>query len=271
MKFIVPAKFDGMTLEAALIQLHIPKKEMHWLRMSKDILVNGDLSTLKAELKIGDTVSLPDFSEGSSYQVSGKKAEILYEDDDLLVASKPPGQKVHPNEPGEHNTLINDVMNTIDGAYAEPVHRLDIDTTGIVLIAKNSYMKKMLDHMLAENKIKRVYMGHVKKNSKIAPQTISAPLGKMPHTNIFHVTRTGKSAVTHIVNKKVTDKYEELTIELETGRTHQIRAHMKHLNAPLVGDKLYGGPSSPYLHLYGYQVSFHHPITDKEISVSLKI
>ncbi|WP_026860178.1 RluA family pseudouridine synthase [Jeotgalicoccus psychrophilus] len=271
MKFIVPEKFNETTLEEMLIALHIPKKELHWLRMSKDILINNEIQPVKTALSAGDTVTLPDFSEPSSYKKSTKKAVILFEDENLLIASKPPGQKVHPNEPTEHNTLVNDVINTVDSDYVEPVHRLDVDTTGVVLMAKNAYMKKMLDYMLAENNIKRIYIGHVKKNSKIAVQKISAPLGKMPHTNIFHVTRTGKDAVTHITGKTVTDKYEELTIELETGRTHQIRAHMKHLNAPLVGDKLYGGPPSPYLHLYGYKVSFIHPITDEEISVSLNV
>lgn len=271
MKFIVPEKFNKTTLEEMLIALHIPKKELHWLRMSKDILINNEIQPVKTALSTGDTVTLPDFSEPSSYKKSTKKAVILFEDENLLIASKPPGQKVHPNEPTEHNTLVNDIINTVDSDYVEPVHRLDVDTTGVVLMAKNAYMKKMLDYMLAENNIKRIYMGHVKKNSKIAVQKISAPLGKMPHTNIFHVTRTGKDAITHITGKTVTDKYEELTIELETGRTHQIRAHMKHLNAPLVGDKLYGGPPSPYLHLYGYKVSFIHPITDEEISVSLNV
>ena len=271
MKFIVPEKFNKTTLEEMLIALHIPKKELHWLRMSKDILINNEIQPVKTALSAGDTVTLPDFSEPSSYKKSTKKAVILFEDENLLIASKPPGQKVHPNEPTEHNTLVNDVINTVDSDYVEPVHRLDVDTTGVVLMAKNAYMKKMLDYMLAENNIKRIYMGHVKKNSKIDVQKISAPLGKMPHTNIFHVTRTGKDAITHITGKTVTDKYEELTIELETGRTHQIRAHMKHLNAPLVGDKLYGGPPSPYLHLYGYKVSFIHPITDKEISVALNV
>ncbi len=271
MKFIVPEKFNDTTLEEMLIALHIPKKELHWLRMSKDILINNEVQSVKTALSKGDTVTLPDFSEPSSYKKSTKKAVILFEDENLLIASKPPGQKVHPNEPTEYNTLVNDVINTVDSPYVEPVHRLDVDTTGVVLMAKNAYMKKMLDYMLAENNIKRIYMGHVKKNSKISVQKISAPLGKMPHTNIFHVTRTGKDAITHITGKRVTDKYEELTIELETGRTHQIRAHMKHLNAPLVGDKLYGGPPSPYLHLYGYKVSFIHPITDKEISVTLDV
>lgn len=271
MKFNVPAKFNDMTLENMLIELHIPKKELHWLRMSKDIVINDDNQSVKTVVTTGDTVTLPSFSGPSNYTKSNKKAKIVYEDENLLVASKRPGQKVHPNEDTEHDTLVNDVISMVDSDYVEPVHRLDIDTTGLVLMAKNAYMKKMLDHMLANNDIKRVYMGHVKKHSNISAQKISAPLGKMPHTNIFHVTRTGKPAVTHIVSKKVTDKYEELTIELETGRTHQIRAHMKHLNAPLVGDKLYGGPISPYLHLYGYKVSFKHPITDEEISVSLDI
>ena len=158
MKFTVPQKFNQFTLEDTLIALHIPKKEMHWLRMSKDILINDKQNSLKAELAEGDTVILPDFSEASSYKKSSKQAVILFEDENLLIASKPPGQKVHPNEASEQNTLVNDVINTVHSAYVEAVHRLDVDTTGIVLMAKNAYMKKMLDYMLAENQIKRVYM-----------------------------------------------------------------------------------------------------------------
>src|SRR5699024_8030354 len=112
MKFTVPEKFNGFTLEEALIALHIPKKEMHWLRMSKDIVINGEIQPVKTELKTGDTVTLPDFSEASSYKKSSKQAVILVEDENLLVSSKPPGHKVHPNDPAEQNRRTNDVSDT---------------------------------------------------------------------------------------------------------------------------------------------------------------
>lgn len=269
MKFILHEKFDGKTIEAVLITCHVPKKELHWLRMSKDITVNGAGKKLTDVVVTGDEIDLPDFNHQSNYKENGQTAKIVFEDDNMLVAQKPAGQKVHPNVEGEHDTLVNDVISSTSSPYVEPVHRLDVDTSGIVLFAKNAYMKKMLDYMLANNEIQRIYKAHVKLGSKIKVQTINTPLGSKPHTNLYHVTRDGKSAITHIVETKKLKHYEELTVELETGRTHQIRAHLKHLNSPIIGDKLYGGPTSPYMHLYGYQVAFTHPLSGEQVKVTM--
>ncbi|QQD85115.1 RluA family pseudouridine synthase [Jeotgalicoccus sp. ATCC 8456] len=269
MKFILQEKFNGKSIESVLIECHVPKKELHWLRMSKDIKVNNEVRKLTDTVVTGDRVDLPDFNHKSNYKESGQQAKIVFEDDNLLVAQKSAGQKVHPNDPGEHNTLVNDVISSTISPYVEPVHRLDVDTSGIVLFAKNAYMKKILDYMLAKNEIERIYKAHVKLGSKINKQTVNAPLGRKPHTNLYHVTREGKTAITHIIEVKKLKHYEELTVELETGRTHQIRAHLKHLNAPIIGDKLYGGPTSPYMHLYGYQVSFTNPLSGEKVNVTM--
>ena len=270
MKFTIDEKFQNKSLEEVLKALYIPKKELHWLRMSKDIKVNDQECKLNVILKENDEVYLPDFIQESAYIKSNKKASIVYEDQNIVVAEKPAGQKVHPNDENEHDTLVNDVINTVDSNYVEAVHRLDADTTGIVLLAKNAYMKKILDHMLANNQIRRIYKAHVKKNSGIRKQTIKAPLGRKPYTNIYHVTRDGKSAITHILSSQKKEHYDVLTVELETGRTHQIRAHLNHLNAPIIGDKLYGGSTAVNMHLFGYQLSFINPLDDKELTVTMK-
>ena len=178
MKFTVNERFDSMTLENMLKALQVPKKEMHLLRMSKDIVINDEKMPLGSTLSSGDTVVLPDDHSPSSYKPSYRACEILYEDRYLAVLLKPRGVKTHPNEMHETNTLMNHAIYTLDTPYLEPVHRLDQETKGVLLVAKHPLIKKMLDHMLAEREIKRTYIARVDTKKLIEPQTISQPVAK---------------------------------------------------------------------------------------------
>lgn len=124
--------------------------------------------------------------------------------------------------------------------------------------------------MLAERQIKRTYLTRVKTKKLIEPQTIDAPIAKNPkERNKYHVSDKGKDAVTHIIKSKVTDEYCEIELELETGRTHQIRVHLDHIGLPIMGDPLYGNSTLRDLQLFSYRIEFIHPILQKEIKVEL--
>lgn len=270
MKFAVHERFDGQSLEDMLKTLHVPKKEMHFLRMSKEILINDEVQTLRAVLQTGDTVELPAHGEVSQYKPSYRTCEVLYEDKYLAVLFKPRGVKTHPNELHETNTLMNHAIYTLAADYLEPVHRLDQETKGVILVAKHPLVKKMLDHMLAEREIKRIYIARVNTKKLIQPQTIDEPIEKMrSERNKYHVSPRGKDAVTHILNAHVSKDYCELEIELETGRTHQIRVHLAHLGYPVIGDTLYGDSVLRDMQLFSYRIAFLHPILQREIIVEL--
>lgn len=270
MKINIHENFDGMTLEEMLKSLHVPKKELHFLRMSKDITINGEQALPSAPVRTGDTVILPDTGAESQYKPSYRTCDVLYEDRYLAVLFKPRGVKTHPNQMNETNTLMNHAVYTLESDYLEPVHRLDQETKGVILVAKNPLVKKMLDHMLSERDIKRTYIARVDTKKRLEPQTINAPIAKNPkERNKYHVISKGKEAVTHVMESRVTPEYCELEIELETGRTHQIRVHLAHVGFPVIGDPLYGDSTLRDLQLFSYRIEFIHPLLQKTVRVEL--
>lgn len=270
MKFTVHEHFDGMTLEELLLYLHVPKKEMHLLRMSKDIDINKEEHPLDTAVHAGDKVTLPESGEESQYKPSYRTCEVLYEDRYLAILFKPKGVKTHPNQLNETNTLLNHAIYTLETDYLEPVHRLDQETKGVILVAKNPLVKKMLDHMLAEREIERTYLARVKTKKLVEPQTIDAPIAKNPkERNKYHISKNGKRAVTHINTAMVNEDYCEIELSLETGRTHQVRVHMEHIGLPVIGDPLYGNATLRDLQLFSYRIQFVHPISRKTIMVEL--
>lgn len=271
MKFEIPSKYNAFTLREIFQTLHLPKKDLHNLNMSKEITLNDKAATLMTKVQTGDIAFIPTPEEKSNYVPSYRFAQIYFEDDDIAIVMKPKGVKTHPNDLKESNTLMNHVIYTIKSDYVEPIHRLDQETVGLLIVAKNPLMKKILDRMLEENEINRIYRANVHSLLPIKPQTIDKPIGKDKfHSNRRRVSPTGQRAITHILNSKmVKEGVCELELKLDTGRTHQIRVHLAEIGHPVLGDPLYGDSTLRQLQLNSYKIEFIHPLTQEQISISL--
>ncbi|MGW6381977.1 RluA family pseudouridine synthase [Peribacillus butanolivorans] len=269
--------WNGLTLDK-LFKDHwkAPKKLVHEWRMSKEVKLNGNTISWTTTLSEGDTISIPLMNaENETVKPVSLGISILYEDDLLLIANKPTGMDTHPSQPGDTHTLINGVayhlQNTGQTCMIKHIHRLDKDTTGAVLFAKDRLTGSMLDRMLEERKIKRTYVALVEGIIQKNEGKINEKIGRdRHHATRRRVSPTGQVAITHFQVLK-RDSKKNLTLvscTLESGRTHQIRVHFSHLNHPLAGDTLYGGKNTfPRQALHARKIEFIHPISEEKMII----
>ncbi len=240
------------------------------------ILVNNN--TVKANYKIlkGDQIDIqiPE-PEILDIRPENIPLDILYEDDDILIVNKPKGMVVHPS-PGHYNhTLVNavlyhcgDRLSGINGVLRPGiVHRIDMDTTGSLLICKNDHAHQILAEQLKDHSITRKYQAVVYGNLKADSGTVDAPIGRHPIDRKKMSTKSlhGKRAVTHFTVLERFGNYTYIECTLETGRTHQIRVHMASVGHPILGDTVYGPARCPFRlqgqTLHAKTLGFVHPST----------
>ena len=224
------------------------RSQMQQLLESENILVNGSKKKAKYKVKQGDRLILEE-PEIKHLEVLPENIDldIVYEDDDVIVVNKPQGMVVHPAPGHEEHTLVNALLyhsplSTINGTYRPGiVHRIDKDTSGLLMVAKNDKAHRSLAKQLKDKTNLREYIALVHGRIKEDEGTIDAPLARSPKDRKKQaVVAGGRDAITHF---KVLKRYRDYTLvscRLETGRTHQIRVHMKYIGHPLVGDPLYG-------------------------------
>jgi 23S rRNA pseudouridine1911/1915/1917 synthase len=202
------------------------------------------------------------------------EAEILFEDSHMLIANKPAGMPTHPNEEGQTGTLSNLIAYhfQINGEQAKVrhVHRLDRDTSGAVVFAKHRLAHAILDRQLETKTLKRTYIAAAEGKVKPKKGTVDSPIGRdRSHSVRRRVSPGGQAAVTHYKVKGYHPgaQLSLVELELETGRTHQIRVHMASIGHPLAGDELYGGSRALFHRqaLHAKKVSVVHPISGEEI------
>lgn len=207
-----------------------------------------------------------------------EELKILFEDDFCLVVHKPAGMTVHPDGSGTGVTLDHLVAAHYaasgEGVAVRHIHRLDKDTTGPVLYAKNEFAQLILDEHMRDKSISRLYAAIAEGTVPPALKVIDAPIGSDRHHSARRrVSPGGQSAVTRILECEPLHGGSLVRVKLETGRTHQIRVHLSHMGHPLYGDELYGGPvwtsSAAGRHaLHGESLSFRHPWSGEQLEVS---
>ena len=248
------------------------------LLKEQNILVNGKVVKANYKLSAGDSVEveIPD-PEPLDILPEDIPLDILYEDDDILVVNKPKGMVVHP-APGHYtHTLVNAVMfhcgkdlSGINGVLRPGiVHRIDMDTTGSLLICKNDVAHQILAEQLKDHSITRRYHAVVTGNLKSDTGTVNAAIGRHPTDRKKMSTKSNspRSAVTHYKVLERFGDYTYIECELETGRTHQIRVHMASIGHPILGDKIYGPAKCPFKlegqTLHAKILGITHPSTGK--------
>lgn len=253
---------------------------------SDGVFVNGVLRKKSGfELKEGDEVefTLPEPKTLDVEPNSEIKLNIVYEDEHFAVINKPQGMVVHPASSYQKNdTLVNalladlDKLSSINGVIRPGiVHRLDKDTSGLIVVAKTDEAHKSLASQIEKKTARRIYFGLCDGNFKEDNGTIDAPIARNKRDRkIMGIDPDGRRAVTHYTVLERFGKYTLVRFELETGRTHQIRVHSSHIHHPIVGDEVYGGSTALYKNgqlLHARQLVLTHPISGERMTFEAEL
>ena len=241
------------------------------------ILVNRNPVKTSYAIQKGDsiTITIPEAKE-TTLKPQDIPLDIVYEDDDILVVNKAKGMVVHPAAGNPEGTLVNAVMahckGNLSGIGGELrpgiVHRLDKDTSGLLIVAKNDKAHIQMSKQIQDREVKKIYIALVRGIISENEATINMPIGRsMQDRKKMAVTKKGKEAITHFQVLERFDKYTLLKVKIDTGRTHQIRVHMAEIGHPVVGDMLYSNGKNEFgvegQMLHATSLDFKHPITQK--------
>ena len=254
---------------------HVSARQVQKLTRSKGILLNGRPAFLKATLRAGDIVKIKQtVPQESSIQAEDLPIEVLYEDDYLIALNKPPRQLVHPAGHTTSGTLSNALAYYLKHSGKpvcfHPIHRLDRDTSGCVLFAKSADVQRELEKQRDTHTLTRTYRALVSGIPTEPEGTITFPIGAHPTlANRRAVRDDGDTAVTHYRTVSTYDNAALVELNLETGRTHQIRLHLSAIDLPILGDNMYGKRSALIKRqaLHAVETSFIHPKTNGHITI----
>ena len=249
------------------------------------IIVNGKKEKASYKVQNGDKIEIEE-EPAKEIEIKAQDIplEILYEDNDIIVVNKPKGMVVHPANGNPDGTLVNAIMSICKdslsgiGGEIRPgiVHRLDKNTSGAIIIAKNDKAHINLSEQLKNHEIKKTYIALVRGIVKENNATINMPIGRSKKDRKkMDVDKNGKEAITHF---KVLKRYQDCTlleINIETGRTHQIRVHLSHIGYPIIGDEVYSNGKNKWniegQCLHAKSLDFKHPITEKEMHIEAEL
>ena len=286
-EYIVNQEEKGKRLDTYIpsVDTDITRTSAQRLIEDGNILVNGKNAKVSYKIQENDKISV-EIPEPKQIELKAQDIpiEIVYEDSDIIVVNKPKGMVVHPANGNPDGTLVNAIMaickDSLSGIGGEIrpgiVHRIDKDTSGLLIVAKNDNSHVKMSEQIKNHEVKKTYIALVRGVFKENEATIDMPIGRsMSDRKKMAVNKNGKNAITHIKVLKRFDKYTLLQVNIETGRTHQIRVHLSHIGYPIVGDYTYSNGKNEFdvvgQCLHAQKLEFKHPITQKDMCLETEL
>ena len=286
-EYIVSQEEKGKRLDTYIssVDTDITRTSAQRLIEDGNILVNGKNAKVSYKIQENDKISV-EIPEPKQIELKAQDIpiEIVYEDSDIIVVNKPKGMVVHPANGNPDGTLVNAIMaickDSLSGIGGEIrpgiVHRIDKDTSGLLIVAKNDNSHVKMSEQIKNHEVKKTYIALVRGVFKENEATIDMPIGRSTSDRKkMAVNKNGKNAITHIKVLKRFDKYTLLQVNIETGRTHQIRVHLSHIGYPIVGDYTYSNGKNEFdvvgQCLHAQKLEFKHPITQKDMCLEAEL
>ena len=281
MKYIVEESGKRLDAYITSIDSEITRTAAQRLIEQGNILVNGEKKKTAYKVSNGDIITIEkEKPKEIELKAQNIPIDIIYEDDDIIVVNKPKGMVVHPANGNPDGTLVNAIMaickDSLSGIGGEIrpgiVHRLDKDTSGLLIVAKNDKAHVNMSEQIKNHEVKKTYIALVRGVVKENEATIDMPIGRSTSDRKkMAVIKTGRNAVTHIKVLKRYNKYTLLQVNIETGRTHQIRVHLSYIGYPIIGDCTYSNGKNEFgvvgQCLHAKCLEFKHPITGAEMKL----
>ena len=284
-KIVVDEADARLDAYIAKVKSDISRTMIQKLIEEGNILVNGKSKKISYKVQIGDEIEL-NIPEAKEIELKAENipVEVIYEDNDIIVVNKPKGMVVHPANGNPDGTLVNAIMamckDSLSGIGGEIrpgiVHRLDKDTSGLLIVAKNDKAHINMSEQIKNREVKKIYIALVRGVVSENEATINMPIGRSTKDRKkMAVRKDGKEAVTHFKVLKRYNKYTLLEVKIDTGRTHQIRVHMAEIGHPVVGDMVYSNGKNEFgvegQMLHAKSLDFRHPITGKQMHLEAEL
>ena len=287
MKFVVQKKDEGIRIDKYISTKDEKISRSSIQRRIEDggILVNNAIVKVSYKVLENDIITI-DVEKPKEIEIKAEDIplDIVYEDNDIIVINKQKGLVVHPGNGNPDGTLVNAIMNHCKGSLSgiggkiRPgiVHRIDKDTSGLLIVAKNDEAHIDVSNQIKEHLVKKTYVALVRGNIKENEATINIPIARSNNDRVkMAASKRGKEAITHFKVLKRYNGFTYIEVNIETGRTHQIRVHMSHIGYPIVGDSVYSNGKNPFgvegQMLHSSKLEFTHPRTKQKMKLEAKL